>query len=62
MTRNKYNNKLFQKNKDKNKCIFMQFDTEEFYPSILKELLLKTLTYAKTLMNSRDEEINTMKY
>ena len=40
----------------------MQFDTEEFYPSILKELLLKTLTYAKTLMNSRDEEINTMKY
>ena len=33
----------------------MQFDIEEFYPSISKELLLKALTYAETY-----EEINTI--
>ena len=38
----------------------MQFDIEEFYPSISKELLLKSTTYAKTLVNIRDEEINTI--
>ena len=42
------------------KCIFMQFDIEEFYPSISKELLLKAITYAKTLVNISDEEINTI--
>ena len=38
----------------------MQFDVEEFYPSISKELLLKAITYAKTLVNISDEEINTI--
>ena len=38
----------------------MQFDFEEFYPSISKELLLKAITYAKTLVNISDEEINTI--
>ena len=38
----------------------MQFDIEEFYPSISKELLLKAITYAKTLVNISDEEINTI--
>ena len=38
----------------------MQFDVEEFYPSIPKELLLKAITYAKTLVNISDEEINTI--
>ena len=33
----------------------MQFDTEEFYPLISKELLLKAITHAKTL-NISDEE------
>ena len=33
---------------------------EEFYPSISKELLLKALTYAKTLVKISDEEINTI--
>ena len=42
------------------KCIFMQFDLEEFYPSILKELLLKAITYAITLVNISDKEINTI--
>ena len=38
----------------------MQFDIEEFYPSISKELLLKAITYAKTLVNISDEEISTI--
>ena len=38
----------------------MQFDIEQFYPSISKELLLKAITYAKTLVNISDEEINTI--
>ena len=42
------------------KCIFMQFDIEEFYPSISKELLLKAIKYAKTLVNISDEDINTI--
>ena len=36
----------------------MQFGIEESYPSISKDLLLKALTYAKTLVNMSDEEIN----
>ena len=50
----------FKNIKNKKKCIFMQFDIEEFYPSISKELLLKAITYAKTLVNISDEEINTI--
>ena len=50
----------FENIKSKKKCIFMQFDVEEFYPSISKELLLKAITYAKTLVSISDEEINTI--
>ena len=39
----------------------MQFDIEELYPSISKELLLKATTYAKTLANISDEESNVLK-
>ena len=28
-------------------CIFIQFDIEEFYPSITKQLLLKAIEHAK---------------
>ena len=38
----------------------MQFDIAEFYPSISKELLLKAITYAKTLVNISDEQIHTI--
>ena len=38
----------------------MQLGIEEFYPSISKELLLKAVTYTKTLVNISDEEINTI--
>ena len=34
----------FKNIRNKKKCIFMQFDIEEFYPSISKELLLKPTT------------------
>ena len=37
----------------------MQFDIEEFYPSVSKELLLEAITYAKALVNI-NEEINTI--
>ena len=50
----------FKNIQNKKKCIFMQFDIEEFYPSISKELLLKAITYAETLVNISDEEINTI--
>ena len=50
----------FKNIKNKKKCTFMQFDIEEFYPSISKELILKSITYAKTLVNTSDEEINTI--
>ena len=36
----------------------MQFDIEQFYHSISKELLLKAIKYAKTLVNISDEGIN----
>ena len=42
---------------NKKTYVFKQFDIEEFYPSISKELLLKAITYAKTLVNISDEEI-----
>ena len=38
----------------------MQFDIEEFYPSVSNELLPKAMTYAKTLVNISDQEINTI--
>ena len=33
----------------------MQYDIKEFYPSVSKELLLKAITYVKTLVNINDE-------
>ena len=38
----------------------MQLGIEEFCPSISKELLLKAITCAKTLVNISDEEINAI--
>ena len=50
----------FKNIKNKKKCVFMQFDIEKFYASISKELLLKAITYAKTLVNISGEERNTI--
>ena len=41
-------------------AVLMYFDIEEFYISISKELLLKALTCAKTLVSISDEEVNTI--
>ena len=46
----------FKNIKNKKKYTFMQFDIEEFCPSISKELLLKAITYVKTLVNISDEK------
>ena len=40
----------------------MQFDIEEFCSLISKEFLLKAITYAETLVNISDEEINTIMF
>ena len=38
----------------------MQFDIEEFYPSISKELLQKAINYASTFARISKEEINVI--
>ena len=40
----------------------MQFDIEEFYPSISKEFLQKTNNYASTFVGISNEEINVIMY
>ena len=44
--------KWFKNIKNKKKCVFIKFDIEEFYSSILKELLMKATTSAKTFVKS----------
>ena len=50
----------FRNINNKRKCIFIQFDIEDFYPSTSKELLLKATTYVKTLVNIINDKINTI--
>ena len=47
----------FKNIKNKSKCTFIQFDIIDFYPSISKELLLNSLTHAKTFCDISDEQI-----
>ena len=56
MARFRRGNKLVQNIKNKSKCIFMQFDNEEFYPSISKDLLLKAIDYTKSFVNISSNE------
>ena len=44
--------KWFKNIKNKKKCVFIKFDIEEFYSSILKELLMKAATSAKKFVKS----------
>ena len=46
----------FKNIKSQSKCIFMQFDVEEFYPSISKDLLLKAIDCTKGFVNISDDE------
>ena len=50
----------FKNIKNKSKYIFMQFDIEEVYPSIFKDLLLKIIDYAKGFVDIRDDEKKTI--
>ena len=49
----------FENIKNKNKYIYMQYDIEEFYPSISEDLLKKALDQCKNICryySSKEEE------
>ena len=46
----------FQNITDKGNCIFIQFDIEEFCPSITKHLLLKAIKHAKLYTSITQQE------
>ena len=48
----------FQNITDKGNCIFIQFDIEEFYPSITKHLLLKAIEHAKLYTSITQQELD----
>ena len=50
----------FSNIRDKANCVFIQFDIQEFYPSISKDLLQKSLEYAKQFTNIPPEDIFTL--
>ena len=50
----------FKNIQNKRKCISMQFDIEEFYPSISKELLQKAINHVSTFVRTNNEEINVI--
>ena len=47
----------FKNIRDKKRSTFVQFDIIEFYPSITKELLLKSLNHAREYTDITDEEV-----
>ena len=52
----------FKNIKNKDKCAFMQYDIEEYYPSISDDLLRKAIDYARTFVDVSDEEEETIMY
>ena len=48
--------------KNKNKCIFMQYDIEEVYPSISEDLLKKSISYATTVVDISSNKEETIKH
>ena len=50
----------FENIKSKNKCVFMQYDIEEFYPSISADLLKKAIDHARTFVDIGSEEEETI--
>ena len=48
----------FQNITDKENYIFIQFDIEEFYPSITKRLLLKAIEHAKLYTSITQQELD----
>ena len=47
----------FRKIRDKKRSTFVQFDIIEFYPSIAKELLVRSLNHAREYTDITEEEI-----
>ena len=47
----------FRKIKDKKRSTFVQFDIIEFYPSIIKELLVRSFNHAREYTEVTEEEI-----
>ena len=52
----------FSNIKDRRKSRFIQFDIEEFYPSITPELLDRAIQYASTLVNISDQDISIINH
>ena len=50
----------FKAIKNKGKSYFIKFDIVEFYPSTSKELLLKTIEYAQSVITIEEKVINTI--
>ena len=50
--------KWFDNINDKGNCIFVQFDIAEFYPSISKDLVLKSIDYAKQFATVTQKDID----
>ena len=48
----------FQNITNKENCIFIQFDIEEFYPSITNHLLLKVIEHAKLYNSITQQELD----
>ena len=46
----------------KKKCRFIKFDITEFYPSISIELLDRSITFAKSLIDIEGNIINTINH
>ena len=50
----------FENTKNKNKCIFMQYEIEELHPSISEDLLKKAINYARTFIYISSDEKETI--
>ena len=48
----------FKNTTNKGNCIFIQFDIEEFYPSITKHLLVKAIEHAKLYTSITQQELD----
>ena len=60
MERHRHSDKLFKNIDNKSICIFMQFNIEEFYPSISKGLSMKAINYAQSFVTISKEEVKTI--
>ena len=50
----------YNKIPDKTQCSSIQFYTENFYPSIKRELINKAIEFAKTITDITDEDLSVI--